>query len=113
MRAWKRNLAEWRETRAAWAVTKRFEISKFKFKFPRARTFELCRARSRLHRSQNLKVNIRWKALAEIYTIHIFAQISDLNMSIQVIITIPSKHFQIAFLKLCLFCLIQKAYFLL
>ena len=27
-----------------WAANKRFEISKFKFKFPRARTFELIRA---------------------------------------------------------------------
>ena len=34
-----------------WAANKRFEISKFKFKFPRARTYELIRARSRLYRS--------------------------------------------------------------
>ena len=56
-----------------WAANKRFEISKFKFKFPRARTFELFRARSRLYRSQILQVNTRWKALAEIYTMHSFA----------------------------------------
>ena len=31
-----------------WAANKRFEVSTFKFKFPRARTFELYRARSRL-----------------------------------------------------------------
>ena len=31
-----------------WAANRRFEISKFKFKFPRARTYELIRARSRL-----------------------------------------------------------------
>ena len=40
-----------------WAANKSFEISKFKFKFPRARTYDLIRARSRLHRSQNLQVN--------------------------------------------------------
>ena len=56
-----------------WAANKRFEISKFKFKFPRARTYELIRARSRLYRSQILQVNSRWKALAEIYTMHSFA----------------------------------------
>ena len=33
------------------------QVSKFKFKFPRARTFELFRARSRLYRSQILQVN--------------------------------------------------------
>ena len=56
-----------------WAANKRFEILKFKFKFPRARTFELYRARSRLYRSHILEVNTRWKALAEIYTMHSFA----------------------------------------
>ena len=60
---------------ACWAANKRFEISKFKFKFPRARTYELNRARSRLYRSQILQVNTRWKALAEIYTMHSFAPI--------------------------------------
>ena len=30
-------------------------------------------ARSRLYRSQILQVNTRWKALAEIYTMHSFA----------------------------------------
>ena len=35
------------------AAHKGFEISKFKLKFPRARTYELIRARSRLYRSQN------------------------------------------------------------
>ena len=38
--------------------------------FPRARTFELFRARSRLYRSQILQVNMRLKALAEIYKMH-------------------------------------------
>ena len=55
-----------------WAANKSFKILKFKFKFPRARTFELLRARSRLYRSQILQVNTRWKALAEIYTMHRF-----------------------------------------
>ena len=32
--------------------------------------------RSRLYRSQILQVNIRWKALAEIYTMHSFAPFS-------------------------------------
>ena len=59
--------------KAGWAANKRFEISKFKFKFPRARTYELIRARSRLYRSQILQVNTRWKVLAEIYTMHSFA----------------------------------------
>ena len=62
-----------------WATNKRFEISKFKFKFPRARTYELIRARSRLYRSQTLQVNTRWKALAEIYTMHSFAPFSMLK----------------------------------
>ena len=43
-----------------WAANKRFEISKLKFKFPRARTYELIRARSRLYRSHFLQVNTRW-----------------------------------------------------
>ena len=60
--------------KVAWAANKRFEISKFKFNFPRARTFELFRARSLLYRSQILPVNTRWKALAEIYTMHSFAR---------------------------------------
>ena len=48
------------ENNVTWAANKRFEISKFKFKFPRARTYELIRARSRLYRSQILQVNTRW-----------------------------------------------------
>ena len=52
-----RMLAEFRLLRGAgrevrWAANKRFEVSKFEFKFPRARTFELYRARSRLYRRQ-------------------------------------------------------------
>ena len=63
-----------------WAANKRFEVSKFKFKFPRARTYELIRARSRLYRSQFLQVNTRWKALAEIYTMHSFAPFFNLKI---------------------------------
>ena len=54
------------EAKVNWAANKRFEISKFKFKFPRARTYELIRAISPLYRSQILQIHIRWKALAEI-----------------------------------------------
>ena len=37
------------------------------------RARKLYKARSRLYRSQILQVNARWKALAEIYTMHSFA----------------------------------------
>ena len=70
-------------TKVSWVANKRFEISKFKFKFPRARTYELIRARSRLYRSQNLQVNTRWKALAEIYTMHSFAPLSNLKIFVK------------------------------
>ena len=70
--------------RARWAANKRFKILKFKFKFPIARTFELFRARSRLYRSQILQVNIRWKALVEIFTIHFFAPWSYLVLSFKI-----------------------------
>ena len=39
------------------------------------RAGKLYKARSRLYRSQFLQVNTRWKALAEIYTMHSFAQL--------------------------------------
>ena len=44
-----------------------------------ARSGKLDRARSRLYRSQILQVNMRLKALAEIYTMHSFAQLCNLN----------------------------------
>ena len=69
--------------KVGWAANKRFNILKFKFKFPIARTFELFRARSRLYRSQILQVNTRWKALAEIYTMHSFAPFSNLNFFVK------------------------------
>ena len=71
------------EMNALWAANKSFKILKLKFKFPIARTFELFRARSRLYRSQILQVNIRWKALAEIYTMHSFAPFSNLNFFVK------------------------------
>ena len=38
-------------------------------------------ARSRLYRRRFLQVNARWKALAEIYTMHSFAPFYNLNFS--------------------------------
>ena len=43
-----------------------------------ARSGKLDRARSRLYRSLILQVNMRLKALAEIYTMHFFAQLCNL-----------------------------------
>ena len=43
-------------------------------------------ARSRLHRRRFLQVNTRWKALAEIYTMHslaVFAPFSNLNFFVK------------------------------
>ena len=64
-----------------WAASKRFQISKLKFRFPRARTYDLIRARSRLYRSQSLQENTRWntrwKALIEIYTTDSFGPFSN------------------------------------
>ena len=42
---------------------------------------KLWEARSRLYRSQNLQVNMRLKALVEIYTMHSFAQLQNLIFS--------------------------------
>ena len=42
-----------------------------------ARSGKLYRARSRLYRSQILQVNMRLKALAEIYTMHSFAPLQN------------------------------------
>ena len=44
-----------------------------------ARSGKLDRARSRLYRGQILQQNMRLKALAEIYTMHSFAQLCNLN----------------------------------
>ena len=40
---------------------------------------KLYRARSRLYRNEILQENMRLKALAEIYTMHSFAQLCNLN----------------------------------
>ena len=40
-------------------------------------------ARSRLYRSRFLQVNTRWKALAEIYTMHSFAPLSNLKIFVK------------------------------
>ena len=45
----------------------------------------LLEARSRLYRSQILQVNMRWKALAEIYTMHSFAPFSSLNFFVKLL----------------------------
>ena len=45
---------------------------------------KLNQGRSRLYRSQILQVNTRWKALAEIYTMHSFAQFSNLNFFVKI-----------------------------
>ena len=71
------------QVEVTWVANKRFEISKFKFKFPRARTYKFIRARSRLYRSQMLQANTRWKALAEMYTMHSFAPFSNLKIFIK------------------------------
>ena len=42
---------------------------------------KLYRARSRLYRRQILQVNIRWKALDEIYKIYMLLLRSDINIS--------------------------------
>ena len=59
------------------------------------RAGKLNRARSRLYRSEFLQVNTRWKALAEIYTMHSFAQLCNLNFLSKVAI------FYILFEKFC------------
>ena len=62
--------------KVGWAANKRFNILKFKFKFPIARTFELFRARSRLYRSQILQVNTRWNSYLVPKVQHLFPKCS-------------------------------------
>merc|ERR1711904_336910 len=59
--------------------------SKFRSSSSKFRELELQNftARSRLYRSQILQVNTRWKALAEIYTIHSFAPFPNLNFFVK------------------------------
>ena len=47
------------------------------------RAGKLYRARSRLYRRRFLQVNTRWKALAEIYTMHSFAPFSMLKIFVK------------------------------
>ena len=62
--------------RAWWRV--RSEVN-FELNFPP----KLRGARSRLYRRRFLQVNTRWKALAEIYTMHSFAPFSNLNFFVK------------------------------
>ena len=64
-----------------------------------ARSGKLDRARSRLYRGQILQQNMRLKALAEIYTMHSFAQLCNLIFL--------SKIFQ----KFAKICKIQQDYY--
>ena len=56
-----------------------------RFDRPGTEPFELIRGRSRLYRSQILQVNTRWKALAEIYSMHSFAPFSNLNFFVKIV----------------------------
>ena len=47
------------------------------------RAGKLYKARSRLYRRRVLQVNTRWKALAEIYTMHSFAPLSNLKIFVK------------------------------
>ena len=66
-------------------------------------------ARSRLYRSRFLKVNIRWKALDEIYKIYMLLHHSDLNISEtfrQTFSHFPAffakiRHFRILLIEFC------------
>ena len=59
---------------------------------------KLYRARSLLYRRQILQVNIRWKALDEIYKIYMLLHRSDLNISENVRQTF--SHFSAIFAKI-------------
>ena len=62
---------------------------------------KLYRARSLLYRRQILQVNIRWKALDEIYKMYMLLHRSDLNISENVRQT--SSHFSANFAELVMF----------
>ena len=66
---------------------------------------KLYRARSRLYRNKILQVNMRLKALAEIYTMHSFAQLCNLNFFVKI-----CQKFQICqkFAKVAKFSRISK-----
>ena len=52
---------------------------------------KLYKARSPLYRSQSLQPNIRWKRLAEIYTIHAFAPLSNLQFFVKSLLEFCQK----------------------
>ena len=62
---------------------------------------KLYRARSLLHRRQNLQENMRWKALDEIYKIYMLLHRSDLNISEKFRQTV--SHFLAKFCKIRFF----------
>ena len=51
---------------------------------------ELVGARFQLYQSQTLQENTRWKALAEIYTMHSFALFSKLNFLFKSLKCLPT-----------------------
>ena len=61
------------------AVALRSEVN-IELNFP----LKLRGARSRLYRRRFFQVNTRWKALAEIYTMHSFAPFSNLNFFVKI-----------------------------
>ena len=65
---------------------------------------ELQTARYRLYRSQILQQNMRWKALAEIYTMHSFALVPSLKVS---------SKFAIVLAKFARFLLILREFLML
>ena len=66
---------------------------------------KLYRARSLLHRRQILQVNIRWKALDEIYKIYMLLHRSDFNISENFRQTF--SHFLGNFAKIRYFCILS------
>ena len=63
-------------------------------------------ARSRLYRRRFLQVNTRWKALAEIYTMHSFAPFSSLNFFVKLL-----RNFRHFFHNFCYFSVIFLDFF--
>ena len=61
------------------AANERFEFLEVELKVPIARATEFSRVCSRLYRSPISQVNTRWRALAEIYTMHPFKIFCNLN----------------------------------
>ena len=70
-----RNIGYINEIRHTWAISTNNNSTR--------RAGKLYKARSRLYRSQILQVNMRLKALAEIYTMHSFVPFSNLNFFVK------------------------------